>query len=129
MAGRTKAASGGSTPSPPKKMNRVIYVRLSEDEYQEALMKASLAGISLAELARRALRRTRTWTLKEKEEVRQLRHQIARIGNNLNQVARRHNSVVILDPADVLKAYRELYQIRLTLQALAEKYLDQEVMR
>ncbi len=121
MAGRTKAASGGSTPSPPR-MNKVIYVRLSEDEYQEALMKASLAGISLAELARRALRRTRTWTIRERDEVRQLRHQIARIGNNLNQIARRLNVAEVPDMADVLKAYKELYRIRLTLEALAEKY-------
>lgn len=120
---KNKAASGGKAPSPPLK-TKELKVRFTPDEYDDLAQKAALAGLSMAELVRRAVKRTRTWTVKEKAEVQALRRELAAWGNNLNQIARQLNTVAGLDPADVLKCYRELYKIRAGLERLTEKYLS-----
>ena len=46
------------------------------------------AGVSLSELLRQAMARTQTWTAPAREVERERTRQIARIGSNLNQIAR-----------------------------------------
>jgi len=46
------------------------------------------AGVPLSALVREAMARTRTWTAPAAEVERERTKQVARIGNNLNQIAR-----------------------------------------
>ena len=50
--------------------------------------KAAAAGVSLSALLRQAMARTQTWTAPAREVERERTRQIARIGSNLNQIAR-----------------------------------------
>ena len=50
--------------------------------------KAAAAAVSLSELLRQAMARTQTWTAPAREVERERTRQIARIGSNLNQIAR-----------------------------------------
>ena len=77
--------------SPPK---RIVWVkvRAREAERAEWHAKARRAGLSLSALVRRSLERTRTWTVAHAELERDRLRQLARIGNNLNQIARWANT-------------------------------------
>ena len=50
--------------------------------------KVAAAGVSLSELLRQAMARTQTWTSPARAVERERTRQIARIGSNLNQIAR-----------------------------------------
>ena len=59
--------------------------------------KAAAVGVPLSDLLRQAMARTRTWTAATADAERERTRQVARIGNNLNQLARwanRHASAV-----------------------------------
>ena len=56
------------------------------------LAKAAAAGVSPSDLLRQAMARTRTWTAAASEIERERTRQVARIGNNLNQIARWANT-------------------------------------
>ena len=61
--------------------------RVSAAELAEWRGKARAAGVSLCELLRRAMERTRTWTAAAAAVERERTRELARIGNNLNQLA------------------------------------------
>ena len=67
-------------------------VRVSAAELAEWRGKALAAGVSLSELLRRAMARTRTWTVAAAAVERERTRELARIGNNLNQLARWANT-------------------------------------
>ena len=69
-----------------------IEIRCSEDERTKWRTKAEAAGMSLSELVRQALSRVREWTAKDKRIEREKILQLARIGNNLNQIAKWANT-------------------------------------
>ena len=50
-------------------------------------VEAEAAGVRLSDLLRRAMARTPTWTAAAAEVERERTRQVARIGNNLNQIA------------------------------------------
>ena len=66
----------------------MVAARVTPAEHAAWRDKAASAGVSPSALLREAMARTRTWTAPaiavESERIRQ----IARIGNNLNQIAR-----------------------------------------
>ena len=61
---------------------------MSADELAAWRAKAAAAGVSLSELLRQAMARTQIWTAPAREVERARTRQIARIGSNLNQIAR-----------------------------------------
>ena len=65
-----------------------VKVRASESERAEWHAKARSAGLTLSDLVRRAVGRTHTWTVAHAEVERERTQQVARVGNNLNQIAR-----------------------------------------
>ena len=67
-------------------------VRVSAAELGEWRGKARAAGVSLSELLRRTMARTRTWTVAAAAVERERTRELARIGNNLNQLARWANT-------------------------------------
>jgi len=69
-----------------------VKVRASEAERAEWHAKARSAGLTLSDLVRRSVGRTRTWTVAHAEVERERVQQVARIGNNLNQIARWANT-------------------------------------
>ena len=80
--------------------------------------KAAAAGVSLSELLRQAMARTQTWTAPAREVERERTRQIARIGSNLNQIARwAHTHVdddlaVVEVLAHLVAIERDLAQLR-----------------
>ena len=69
-----------------------LSVRLTAAERAELAAKAAASGRTPSELAREALRRTRTWTAGALAVERERTRQAARIGSNLNQIARWANT-------------------------------------
>ena len=65
-----------------------VKIRARESERTEWHTKARRAGLSLSALVRRAIERTQTWTVAHSEVERARVVELARIGNNLNQIAR-----------------------------------------
>ncbi|MYD88314.1 MAG: MobC family plasmid mobilization relaxosome protein [Acidobacteria bacterium] len=68
------------------------HVRLSPAELAAWRAKAAAAGVPLSDLLRQAMARTRTWTAADAAIERERNRQVARIGNNLNQLARWANT-------------------------------------
>ncbi len=74
-----------------------IHLRASPAEIADWRAKAAAAGVPLSDLLRQAMARTRTWTAAAADAERERTRQVARIGSNLNQLARwanRHASAV-----------------------------------
>ncbi|MCY3746324.1 MAG: plasmid mobilization relaxosome protein MobC [Acidobacteria bacterium] len=69
-----------------------INVRLSAAERAAWRGKAAATGLPLSDLLRRAMARTRTWTAAAADIERERSRQVARIGINLNQLARWANT-------------------------------------
>ena len=65
-----------------------VHVRVSPAELAAWRAKAATVGVPLSDLLRQAMARTRTWTAAAAAIERERTRQIARIGNNLNQLAR-----------------------------------------
>ena len=65
-----------------------VSARVSAAELADWRAKAAAAGVQLSALVREAMARTRTWTAPAAEVERERTKQVARIGNNLNQIAR-----------------------------------------
>ena len=70
----------------------LVAVRVSPAEFAGWRAKAAAAGVPLSALLRRAMARTRTWTAPAAEVERERTRQVARVGNNLNQIARWANT-------------------------------------
>ena len=75
-------------------MSRTVTAnaRVTPSELEQWRAKARAAGVSLSELLRQAMTRTRTWTAAAREAERERTLQLARIGSNLNQIARWANT-------------------------------------
>ena len=70
----------------------MVAARVTPVEHAAWQDKATTAGVSPSALLRRAMARTRTWTAPALAVERERTRQIARIGNNLNQLARWANT-------------------------------------
>ena len=69
-----------------------VKIRASEAERAEWHAKSRSAGLTLSDLVRRSVGRARTWTVAHAEVERERTRELARIGNNLNQIARWANT-------------------------------------
>ena len=69
-----------------------LWVRVSPTELAVCQAKAAAAGMPVSALLRKAMARTRTWTAAAADIERERTRQVARIGNNLNQLARWANT-------------------------------------
>ena len=94
-----------------------LHLRVSPAEIAAWRAKAAAAGAGLSDLLRRAMARTRTWTAAAAEVERDRTRQIARIGNNLNQIARWANANA--EPIDAVELIAHLVYISQTLDKLA----------
>ena len=103
-----KSASGNRT--------LIASARVSEAELAEWRSKATAAGVPLSELLRRAMGRTRTWTAVAAEVERERTRELARIGSNLNQIARWANTHK--ENAEAVEVIAHLVAIERALETL-----------
>ena len=92
-------AGGGHRPPNPvagalmaDRRTVMVAARVTPAEHAAWQDKAAAAGVSPSALLRQAMARTRTWTAPALAIEREHSRQIARIGNNLNQLARWANT-------------------------------------
>ncbi len=94
-----------------------VSARVSAAELADWRAKAAAAGVPLSALVREAMARTRTWTAPAAEVERERTKQVARIGNNLNQIARwvnTHKAAI-----EAVEVIAHLIAIERALRALA----------
>ncbi len=94
-----------------------VKIRSSDAERAEWHAKARSAGLSLSDLVRRSVGRVRTWTVAHTELERERTRELARIGSNLNQIARWANTY--REAADALEVVAHLAAIERALETLA----------
>ncbi len=97
---------------------RQVLVRVTEDELTSWRSKATAAGVPLSELVRRAMSRTRTWTAAAADVERERTRQLARLGSNLNQIARWANRQQ--SAADAVAVIAHLVALDRELRSLAQ---------
>ena len=95
----------------------LVTVRLTPEESADWRAKATAAGVPLSALIRRAMARTRTWTVPAAQVERERTRQVSRIGNNLNQIARWANTHK--GAAEAVEIVARLVAIERALRALA----------
>ena len=83
-----QSRSAARRPRRTQPRRRQVIVRVTEDELTSWRSKATSAGVPLSELVRRAMGRTQTWTAAAADAERERTRQLARLGSNLNQIAR-----------------------------------------
>ncbi len=95
----------------------VVRARVLPSEHTAWLAKAAAAGVSPSDLLRQAMARTRTWTARAVAVERERSRQVARIGNNLNQIARWANTHA--EKADAFEVIAHLLAIEREIARLA----------
>ncbi len=93
-----------------------VKIRASEAERAEWHGKARSVGLSLSDLVRRSVGRVRTWTGAHNELERERTRELARIGSNLNQIARWAN--IHKEDAEVVEVVAHLVAIERALDTL-----------
>jgi hypothetical protein len=74
----------------PRKVQRTnnISIRLTDSEKLDWELKAHAAGLTISQLAREAMNRVKVMNVSDRAIQIQRTYQIAKLGNNLNQIAR-----------------------------------------
>ena len=94
-----------------------VKIRASEAKRAEWHAKARAVGLSLSDLVRRSIGRVRTWTVAHAELERERTRELARIGSNLNQIARWANTHK--ENAEAVEIVAHLVAIERALDTLA----------
>jgi hypothetical protein len=104
----------------PRKVQRTntVAVRLTESEKLDWDLKAHAAGFSISQLVREAMNRVRITNVGDRSIQIERTRQIAKIGNNLNQIARWVNRYKTT--ADTVEVVTHLVAIEQALMALSE---------
>lgn len=90
----------------------IIKVRVTDAEHAGWQTKAEAAGVSVSELVRRAMTRVKTWTHADAGIERERNRELAKIGNNLNQIARWANThKETADAIEVISHLRAIEQM------------------
>ena len=78
----------------PRKVQRTntISIRLTDEEKLDWELKAHAAGLTISQLAREAMNRVKVMNVSDRAVQIKRTYQIAKIGNNLNQIARWANT-------------------------------------
>ena len=97
---------------------RAVWVKIRSSDAERAAWqaKARAAGLSLSDLVRRSVGRVRTWTVAHTELERERTRELARIGSNLNQIARWANTY--REAADAMEVVAHLAAIERALETL-----------
>ena len=96
----------------------LVKVRATEAERQQWREKAEAAGLSLSDLVRQSLGKVRTWTAQDREAADACTRELAKLGNNLNQIARWANTYKTA--ADAVQVIAYLRAIEQELRRVAD---------
>lgn len=99
-----------------REKNKRVEVRFSEKELELLREKSIAADSSMSELIRESVLRVRVWDKPSKKLVQQQTAQLAKIGNNLNQIAKYHH--VKKGDVDAIQVVSALVQIRSELEKI-----------
>ncbi|NJK57767.1 MAG: MobC family plasmid mobilization relaxosome protein [Pleurocapsa sp. SU_5_0] len=104
----------------PRKVQRTntVAVRLTDEEKLDWDLKAHAAGFSISQLVRQAMERVRITNVGDRAIQIERTRQIAKIGNNLNQIARWVNRYKTT--ADTVEVVTHLVAIEQALLALSD---------
>ena len=97
-----------------------VHLRVSPAERAAWKAKAAAAGLPLSALLRQAMARTQTWTAPAMAVEHERSRQIARIGNNLNQLARWANTHA--SAIDAVRVIDRLRAVERSLLAVARPH-------
>ncbi len=103
----------------PRKVQRTntISIRLTESEKLDWELKAHAAGLTISQLAREAMGKVRVTNISARAIQIERTRQIAKIGNNLNQIARWANTYK--HAAEAVEVVTHLIAIEQALLALS----------
>jgi len=73
-------------------LDAVVKIRVSKEEHKDWQNKSDSSGESISSLIRQSMKRIKTWTAKDRTVEQERNRQFARIGNNLNQIAKWANT-------------------------------------
>ena len=107
--------------------DRVLRVRVTRGEIDGWRRLAEASGMSLSELVRRSAGRARAWHPDRARIERERTLQIARIGGNLNQLARWANTHK--SAADAVRVTAALVALRRELAGLAPRRPERKARR
>ena len=93
-----------------------VKIRASETERADWHAKARSVGLSLSDLVRRSVGQVRPWTVAHAELERERTRELARIGSNLNQIARWAN--IYRENAEAVEVIAHLAAIERALDTL-----------
>ena len=101
----------------PRKVQRTnpISIRLTDEEKLDWELKAHAAGLSISQLVREAMGKVRVTKVGDRSIQVERTRQIAKIGNNLNQIARWANTY---------KTTAEVVEVVTHLIAIEQALLD-----
>jgi Bacterial mobilisation protein (MobC) len=104
----------------PRKVQRTnsISIRLTDEEKLDWDLKAHAAGLTISQLVRQAMDKVRITNVGDRALQIERTRQIAKIGNNLNQIARWVNSYKTT--ADAVEVVTHLVVIEQELLALSD---------
>ena len=111
------AVTGFLFPGVTRSPLSVVLAALSAMRRAAWQAKAAADGVSPSDLLRQAMARTRTWTARAVAVERERTRQVARIGNNLNQIARWANAHA--ETADAVEIIAHLVAIEREIARLA----------
>ena len=98
--------------------NKSISIRLTLEEKLDWELKAHATGLSISQLAREAIAKVKITRLQDRNLQKERTRQIAKIGNNLNQIARWVNRYKTT--ADTVEVVTYLIAIEQALAALSD---------
>ena len=103
----------------PRKVQRTntISIRLTDEEKLDWELKAHAAGLTISQLAREAMNRVKVMNVSDRAIQMKRTYQIAKIGNNLNQIARWANTYT--NTIEAVEVITYLIAIEKALLALA----------
>ena len=95
---------------PKPKRTRMVRIRFTEDEYAAVSQKAIASSLTLSELVRRAA--LEKPLPQPKSEMAATYEQLARLGNNVNQLAKAANTAVKMgyEPKVSVEHRQKVYQ-------------------
>lgn len=138
MAKRSKNKAGRPSKAPSKRASHDVMVRLNDDEFAKLDQWCTTFQVSRSEVMRRALNRARI-NPPLPVEHQKLAMDLGRIGNNMNQIAKRlhtlHGRMDVAEKYNVRSDVRldEVHQIALDCQtaykeALRDLYIMQDIL-
>ena len=110
----------------PRKVQRTntISIRLTDEEKLDWELKAHAAGLTISQLAREAMNRVKVMNVSDRAVLIKRTYQIAKIGNNLNQIARWANTYT--NTVEAVEVITYLIAIEKALLALKSTKPDGE---